>query len=226
MSDKGAWQEGRRAWERLTGWSEERGHPDDGDAALTALSDVGHVRRLLDQAELVAVRTARRHRKAWAEIATRLGVTRQSAWERWRDLDEAPAADVADLVEREAGVVVERAVNRRARAAAENLCVVPDVIGLQWDEAREVLFLARLVGVTPDPDGAPLAELDWPRGVVVNQAPTAGAVLPAAASVTVWIERGGAGDREPRRPKLTPKVGREVPDDVPDELSGEAAALG
>src|SRR5437763_14797109 len=93
----GPWQEGRRAWERLTAWSQERGHPDDGDAALTALSDLGSVRRALDQAELVAVRTARRHRKAWAEIATRLGVTRQSAWERWRDLDDTPAVDLGAL---------------------------------------------------------------------------------------------------------------------------------
>lgn len=37
---------------------------------LIALADVGLVRHLLDQAELVAVRTARRHGKSWAEIAT------------------------------------------------------------------------------------------------------------------------------------------------------------
>ena len=30
------------------------------------------------------------HGKSWAEIATHLGVTRQSAWERWRDLDDSP----------------------------------------------------------------------------------------------------------------------------------------
>lgn len=88
------WQDGRRAWQRLNGWHQEGasatpGHPDDGEVALNALADVGLVRHLLDQAELVAVRTARRHRKSWAEIATKLGVTRQSAWERWRDLDEA-----------------------------------------------------------------------------------------------------------------------------------------
>ena len=91
------WQEGRRAWKRLSGWQDDGGstpgHPDDGDAALAALTDVGAVHRILDQSELIAVRTARRHGKSWAEIATRLGVTRQSAWERWRDLDtpETPA---------------------------------------------------------------------------------------------------------------------------------------
>ena len=72
--------DGRRAWERLKGWHQDNasadpGHPDDGDSALDALADVGLVRRLLDQAELVAVRTARRHGKSWAEIATRLGIS-------------------------------------------------------------------------------------------------------------------------------------------------------
>ena len=90
---KSPWMDGRRAWSRLKGWHQDTpsavpGHPDDGESALNALADVGQVRRLLDQAELVAVRTARRHGKSWAEIATRLGVARQSAWERWRDLDE------------------------------------------------------------------------------------------------------------------------------------------
>ena len=223
----GPWQEGRRAWERLTSWSQERGHPDDGDAALTALSDIGHVRRLLDQAELVAVRTARRHHKAWAEIATRLGVSRQSAWERWRDLDDVPPPDLDALIEREAGVVVERAATRRARAAARDLCVVPDVIGMTWEDARSALLTAMLVGVGPDPDGPPLGALGRPGGVVVDQAPKAGAVLPPGSTVTVWVERGGgAGDREPRRPKPKPRVARDVPDDLPDQLSGEAAALG
>ena len=90
--NKGPWDDGRRAWERLNGWHQDApsatpGHADDGNAALAALADVGTVRHLLDQAELVGVRTARRHGKSWAEIATKLGVARQSAWERWRDLD-------------------------------------------------------------------------------------------------------------------------------------------
>jgi hypothetical protein len=85
------WQDGRRAWVRLNGWHQDPegvpGHPDDGDAALKALSDVHLVRGLLDRAELVAVTTARRHGKSWTEIATMLDMTRQSAWERWRDVD-------------------------------------------------------------------------------------------------------------------------------------------
>ena len=73
----------RTAWERLTG----AGREDTGAAALTALSDVGVLRRMLDELELEAVRTARRLGCSWAEIAVKLGVTRQSAWERWRELD-------------------------------------------------------------------------------------------------------------------------------------------
>lgn len=85
------WQDGRRAWVRLNGWHNEDpkaipGHPDDGDAALKALVDVHLVRGLLERAELVAVKTARSHGKSWTEIATMLDITRQSAWERWRDL--------------------------------------------------------------------------------------------------------------------------------------------
>lgn len=86
------WQDGRRAWERLNGWHQDGprsvpGHPDDAAAALAALRDIGLVRGLTDQAELIAVRTARRQGTSWAEIAVALGVTKQSAWERWHELD-------------------------------------------------------------------------------------------------------------------------------------------
>ncbi len=86
------WQDGRRAWQRLNSWHNEDpqavpGHPDDGDAALAALVDVHLVRGLLDRAELVAVKTARGHGKSWTDIATMLHLTRQSAWERWHDID-------------------------------------------------------------------------------------------------------------------------------------------
>jgi DNA invertase Pin-like site-specific DNA recombinase len=87
MSVADAWEQARQAWRRLAANSERPRGDDDG---LASLSDIGVVRRMLDQAELAAVRTARRGGKSWAEIATHLGVTRQSAWERWRDLDDSP----------------------------------------------------------------------------------------------------------------------------------------
>jgi hypothetical protein len=76
----------------LNGWHNDTptavpNHPDDGDAALAALADVHLIRGLLDRAELIAVKTARRGGKSWAEIGTLLGMTRQSAWERWREFD-------------------------------------------------------------------------------------------------------------------------------------------
>src|SRR5262249_1885115 len=91
MGRRGPWESAKQAWERLQGWV-SASHADGGGPALEALDDIGEVRRVLDQAELEAVRTARRHGRSWAEIATRLGVTRQSAWERWRDLDEPATA--------------------------------------------------------------------------------------------------------------------------------------
>jgi hypothetical protein len=245
---KGPWQDGRRAWERLHGWHQDApssvpGHPDDGEDALGALADVGLVRRLLDQAELVAVRTARRHGKSWAEIATRLGVTRQSAWERWRDLDEvatspskdapAPARDVvldvaaADVVERAGAPLEERAdvaaetrewaMRKRRRSSV----VVPNVIGMQWDDARHALQNVALVAVGPDPDGPPLGATGWPDGVVTDQSPESGAKVPAGSTVTLWIERGGgSGVREPRRPKPDPRAARAMRDEVSDEAVG------
>src|SRR3954451_3502199 len=95
--NRGRWNECRKAWDRLAGW--RNGHPDDGEDALSALADIGMIRTMLEQTELVAVRAARRHGRSWAEIATQLGITRQSAWERWRDLDDvAQPADVAEAV--------------------------------------------------------------------------------------------------------------------------------
>ena len=90
------WQDGRRAWERLNFWY--RGvvdrfpdeHPDRANvaqAASSALSDVAFVRKLLDELEVRMVRTARAGGVSWTEIATPLGISRQTAWEKWRDLD-------------------------------------------------------------------------------------------------------------------------------------------
>jgi hypothetical protein len=214
LTGMGAWQDGRRAWERLDGWDEERtaASARDGGAALAALADIGTVRRLLDQAELVSVKVARASGKSWAEIATKLGVTRQSAWERWRDLDEtapaaAPAAGPVEQVrDRAAEAMVIESAGRRRQATV----VVPDVIGRSWDAARERLAAAGLVGVAPDPDGAPVHD-----GTVTDQSPESGATVPPGSPVTLWVERGGgAGVREPRRPTPRPRAGRALSQDV------------
>jgi hypothetical protein len=240
--DRSPWQLGRRAWERLDGWhldgrTPRAGHPDDGEGALAALADVGFVRHLLDQAELVAVRTARRHGKSWAEIAVKLGVTRQSAWERWRDLDEttgsaspegapaidgvleaavegvvaamsAPGMSAAEMSATPAEVLERTARDLRRRSNVR----VPNVLGKSFDDARVALVKVGLVAVGPDPDAPPMEVISWPDAKVVDQSPESGAKVPAGTSVTLWVMRGGgsAGVREPRRPLPGPQSAREM----------------
>lgn len=228
---KDRWHDGHRAWARLVAWVQRaapgRSQTDDGDDALEALADVGFLRHLLDQAELRAVQAARRRGRSWAEIATKLGVTRQSAWERWRELDETSTAETpttesptAETPTAEPGEsppplphgpattqVAQWALERRRRASV----IVPNVIGMTWDDARRLLHERHLVGILPDPDGPPLAAVGWPDGVVTDQSPESGAKVPVGSAVRLWIERGGgSGVREPRRPKPAPKSGREM----------------
>ena len=199
-----AWSDGYEAWKRLRRWH-ERGTAD-GDAALDALSDIGALRRLLDQAELSAVRAARGRAKSWAEIATRLGVTRQSAWERWRDLDDIRPA--TEEVATGLWQATEEAATELVAAALDGpLVVVPDVTGLEWETARRVLASARLVAVSADPDGPPL-----------RRRPTAGSSSSRSRGrasgwsrgrrCRLWLGRGpgDAGVREPLHPRPTPRA--------------------
>lgn len=202
--DVDPWQEARSAWERLTAWGRQvAGRPDEGDRALTALADLGQVRRTLDSAEFEAVRSARRHGRSWSEIAVRLGVTRQSAWERWRDVDDDTPPTPA------------RDVRRRS------LVQVPDVVGLSWDEAEARLRTVGLVAVGADGSDPRLTAADW-SGVVTDQSPEAGARVSAPGTpVRLWLERGGgSGVREPRRPGPDPKTGRKLRDEVTGEAVG------
>jgi PASTA domain-containing protein len=185
MSLGHAWEEGRQAWNRLC---RDPNGPADGDGALVDLSDIGTVRRALEHAELQAVRIARRHRKSWSEIAVQLGVTRQSAWERWRDVDEqSPGAT-------------------SGRPTDAKTVVVPDVVGYTWVEARHTLNQAGLVAVQAVPQETPSASHDW---IVSDQSPPAGTTVKNGSGVRLWLDRGGgAGVREPRRPRPTPKPAR------------------
>jgi hypothetical protein len=222
------WRDGRRAWGRLEAWwpggpGARSGLGAGGDEALEALSDIGLLRRLLDQAELAAVRTSRGHGKSWAEIATRLGVTRQSAWERWRDLDETPvdqARKVAMRIRAEAATELSaRAQELRRRSTV----AVPNVIGMTWEAARKTLLETHLVAVGSDPDGPPLAALGWPDGIVVDQSPESGAVVARGSQVRLWLESdggGSAGVREPRRPSPDPKSARAMREEPSDEAVG------
>ena len=56
---------------------------------LSTLACVKDIRGKCDMTELRAVRDGRKIGLSWTEIAATLGVTRQSAWERWHELEEA-----------------------------------------------------------------------------------------------------------------------------------------
>src|SRR5207245_548930 len=140
-------------------------------------------------------------------------------WERWRDLDDEPAANqppakdvLGDLAEAAA-----REVTRSRRAA---LVVVPDVTGLEWETAHQVLASARLVAVSADPDGPPIPVLQFNGSVVVDQKPAAGERREPGSPVTLWFGRGpgSAGVREPLRPQPSPRsTGGAI-----DEQTGES----
>ena len=54
---------------------------------LCTLRCVQEIRTKCDQTEFETVREARKAGLSWTEVAGALGVTRQSAWERWHELD-------------------------------------------------------------------------------------------------------------------------------------------
>jgi hypothetical protein len=218
MSLSDAWEQARHAWRRLSANSDG---PTDGDDGLASLSDIGVLRRMLDQAELAAVRTARLHGKSWAEIATHLGVTRQSAWERWRDLDDAPRGGPQPSPDQEvlrdaAADLVEMGAQERRRTSK---VLVPNVVGLEWIAARDVLNGDGLVAVNAQPDAR--IEPGSSGWVVTDQSPESGARVPAGSVVRLWLRGDGdAGVREPRRPRPTPRSAREMLPEPSDRAIG------
>jgi transposase-like protein len=214
MSVADAWEQGRQAWRRLVANS---GRPRDDDG-LDALSDIGVVRRTLDQAELAAVRAARVHGKSWAEIATHLGVTRQSAWERWRDLDDSPGtgAESTVLADAASHLVKMRAQEQRRASKVKVKVKVPNVVGREWIEARELLAGEGLVAMAAQPDTLPdPGSRGW---IVTDQSPESGAMVRAGSVVRLWLRGDGdAGVREPRRPRPRPRPAREMLPEPHDE---------
>jgi hypothetical protein len=72
-------------------------YPTDNDQAWAAellytLQCIQEIRQKCDRTELRTVRQAREAGLSWTDIATSLGVTRQSAWERWHEVD-GPSRD-------------------------------------------------------------------------------------------------------------------------------------
>ncbi len=203
------WSQAERGWRRLTLWvGGDHAAPDGGgpahSAALDALTDIGDLRRSLDEAELAAVRQARTSGVSWAEIATRLGITRQAAWERWRDLDSDPSAPQTSNPSPAAGA--RGRAPRRIRydsgdpAALTGGTRVPDVVGSVWTRARLLLSEFGLAAADPD-TGQPWGQDAGDEEIVLHQVPAPGTRVRVGSSVTLWFRRGGgAGVREPRRP--------------------------
>ncbi|HEV2342874.1 MAG TPA: PASTA domain-containing protein [Actinocrinis sp.] len=165
--DRGPWQHERQAWFRLEGWYRYTPPPEpeelsDGDRALQALEDSGLVRRMLDQVEFEAVRTARREGRSWAEIAVRLGVTRQSAWERWRDIDESastqPGAEAGRNVHQglypgDAAAAARKAAEETVRSRTAQGGSAPETPGIDRRSARA--WRNRSTVVVPNVVGMP-----------------------------------------------------------------------
>ena len=204
MADEERRSAARQARERLARWLDS----PQPDGALDALADLALLRRALEVAELSAVQAARAAGRSWAEIATMLGVTRQSAWEKWRDLDEGRRNDPPDPAE--AAVVSAAAALARRRGRVR----VPDVLGLDWRGANAVLGAAGLVAVAAESDPPP-------EDTVTLQSPEAGAKVAAGSAIRLWFGRdGGRGVREPRRPQPDPREARAMRDEFSDDTVG------
>ncbi len=54
---------------------------------MYTLSCIQELRSKIDRNELATVKLARQAGLSWTDIATALGVSRQAAWERWREID-------------------------------------------------------------------------------------------------------------------------------------------
>ena len=107
----------------------------------------------------------------------------------------------------------------RSAPAERDVVTVPDLIGLAWGDARQLLAKAELVPVAPESHG-PLPGPEESGRVVVDQTPTGGTRRAPGSSVTVWLDRGGAGVREPRRPTPTPRSARGERDEQSQEAVG------
>jgi transposase-like protein len=221
----GRWRDAHVAWKKLGVWLNDKvtgpGSRDREPDPLEALGHVGTVRRTLDEVELRAVRSARLRGKSWAEIATRLGVTRQSAWEKWRELDDSPAAagPPAPVQESAADVVWSAAEHEIGRLRGRGKRVtVPDVVGQALVTARRELASRGLTAGSGDPEGV----LDMaPSGsVVTDQSPESGATVPPGTRVLLWVDRGEGGVREPRRPRPGPLPAAKYLPDPADEAVG------
>jgi beta-lactam-binding protein with PASTA domain len=97
--------------------------------------------------------------------------------------------------------------------------LVPNVVGLEWIEARDVLAAEGLTAINAQPDTP--AEPGSRGWIITDQSPESGARVPAGSVVRLWLRGDGdAGVREPRRPRPTPRSAREMLPEPHDQAIG------
>lgn len=82
--------------------------------------------------------------------------------------------------------------------------LVPDLVGMTVEDARDKARSSGFSLATGDPDSTPISFYASRGGWrIVSQAPAAGALAPLHSAIVVEVEEGGggeSGDREPRVP--------------------------
>ena len=95
---------------------------------------------------------------------------------------------------------------------------VPNVVGLERIEARDILAAEGLVAINAEPDSP--TEPGSRGWIVTDQSPESGARGAAGSVVRLWIRGDGdAGVREPRRPRPTPRSARQMLPEPHDEAT-------
>jgi len=74
------------------------------------------------------------------------------------------------------------------RSLGDDEVLVPNLVGFNAGDAREIARRLGLLVCGPDPDRPDVAEMGWADGVVVGQHPDPGAALQVGSTLVLWIE--------------------------------------
>jgi hypothetical protein len=150
-----------------------------------------------------------------------LTVSRQAAWERWRELDPQPdSTNQPDDGHRVPEAPVSKLVGRAGR---RRMVKVPDLLGFAWADALAILTRSGLEAVSATPlERWQESQEDLRPIIVVRQYPDPDTRIHTASTVKLWLERGDgeAGVREPRRPTSPPRTARAERDEITREAVG------
>ena len=159
-------------------------------AALNALNDLRDQRDQLDRSEIDAVRAARRAGRTWAEIAAVYKITRQSAWERWRHLEESSGDEVHGTVDHNVIEAAVRAEMRRSKAS-----LVPDsFVVLRVKSDKDLAMLAARFALTVGVVRFGLWGLTGEAGEWTVDGSSVATIRSQPRDDSGWLARGGWGD--------------------------------